>query len=73
MDAVAPFAGPVLDVPHDVTPSQLQALLNGLVKEDGSCMYTFFVQGQELGCDLGMHLVKHKVRLPPPLCLFINY
>lgn len=62
------LAGPVLDVPHDVTPSQLQALLNGLVKEDGSCTYTFSVQGQELGCNLGVHLVKHKVRPSLTLC-----
>ncbi len=54
-------AGPQLDVPHDVTPSQLETLLNGLQQSDERLSYSFFIHEQELAAELGAHLLKHKV------------
>lgn len=54
------FAGPQLDVPHDVTPSQLETLLNGLRQTEERLPYSFFIQEQELAAELGAHLLKHK-------------
>ena len=55
-------AGPQLDLPHDVTPSQLETLLNGLLQSDEKLPYSFFVEDQELAAELGLHLLKHKAR-----------
>ncbi|EFN51765.1 hypothetical protein CHLNCDRAFT_56362 [Chlorella variabilis] len=51
---------PQLDVPHDVTPSQLETLLNGLRQTEERLPYSFFIQEQELAAELGAHLLKHK-------------
>jgi hypothetical protein len=54
--------GPQLDVPHTVTPQQLETLLNGLLlQQDDRLPYSFFVQDQELASELGPHLKKHTV------------
>ncbi len=59
--AITP-AGPQLDVPHDVTPAQLEALLNGLLQNEDKLPYSFFIEDTELAAELGQHLMKHKVR-----------
>lgn len=47
-------------MPHDVTPEQLETLLNGLLQAEERLPYSFFVEEQELAADLGGHLAKHK-------------
>lgn len=54
-------AGPQLDVPQDVTPSQLETLLNGLLTNEEKLPYSFFIEDQELAAELGAHLLKQKV------------
>ncbi len=54
-------AGPQLDLPHDVTPKQLETLLNGLLKQEEKLPYSFFVNEQQLSQELGSHLLQHKV------------
>jgi NLE (NUC135) domain len=50
-------AGPQLDVPADVTPKQLEELLNGLLgQNDSPTPYTFYAADAELLSDLGSHL-----------------
>lgn len=39
-------AGPALDVPHSVTPQQLEVLLNGLLQNDEKLPYSFYIEGQ---------------------------
>lgn len=56
-------AGPQLDVPHDVTPKQLETLLNGLLQQEEKLPYSFFIHEQQLSDELGAHLLKNKVRL----------
>lgn len=53
--------GPQLDVPHDVTPAQLETLLNGLLQAEEKLPYSFFIDEQELAAELGVHLQKNKV------------
>eukprot|EP00887_Chlorella_sp_A99_P001715 scaffold8.g1715.t1 len=69
--------GPELDVPHDVTPQQLEALLNGLLQARAGCArlsacnsaavneeklpYSFYIEELELAGELGTHLAKQKV------------
>ena len=55
------LAGPQLDLPHDVTPKQLETLLNGLLKQEDKLPYSFFVNEQQLAQELGSHLLQHKV------------
>lgn len=57
------LAGPQLDVPQDITPAQLEILLNGLlVQEDGEKLpYSFHIQDMPLLGELGAHLQIHKV------------
>jgi hypothetical protein len=38
--------GPALDVPHSVTPQQLEVLLNGLLQNEEKTPYSFYVEGQ---------------------------
>ncbi len=54
--------GPQLDVPHDVTPKQLETLLNGLLKQEEKLPYSFFVNEQQISEELGTHLLKNKVQ-----------
>lgn len=58
----AACAGPQLDLPHSVTPANLETLLNGLLHQDDKLPYSFFVADQQLSEALGSHLQKHKVR-----------
>ena len=60
------LAGPQLDLPHDVTPKQLETLLNGLLKQEEKLPYSFFVNEQQLAQELGSHLLQHKVN---PYCI----
>ncbi|KAF8060590.1 NLE1 [Scenedesmus sp. PABB004] len=54
-------AGPALDVPHTVTPQQLEVLLNGLLQHEEKTPYSFYIDGQELAGELGEHLRKAAV------------
>lgn len=38
--------GPTLDVPHTVTPQQLEVLLNGLLQNEEKMPYSFYIEGQ---------------------------
>lgn len=58
-------AGPQLDLPHNVTPANLETLLNGLLEQNEKLPYSFFVEEQQLSDALGSHLQKHKVRSLP--------
>jgi len=54
--------GPQLDIPHDVTPEQLETLLNGLLQQDQDRQpYSFYIEDLELGGPLGVHLKKEGV------------
>lgn len=59
--------GPQLDVPHDVTPLQLETLLNGLLQSDERLPYSFFINDTELIADLGAHLQAHTVSVETAL------
>ena len=48
-------------MPHDVTPKQLETLLNGLLKQEEKLPYSFFVNEQQISDELGTHLLKNKV------------
>eukprot|EP00882_Tetradesmus_deserticola_P033717 GHRQ01038539.1.p1 GENE.GHRQ01038539.1~~GHRQ01038539.1.p1 ORF type:complete len:163 (+),score=40.14 GHRQ01038539.1:284-772(+) len=60
-------AGPALDVPHSVTPQQLEVLLNGLLQNDEKTPYSFYIEGQELAGELGEHLRKQQVSVEQSL------
>jgi len=51
-------AGPQLDLPADVTPPQLQELLNTLLRNEEPTPYAFYVADVELADELGPHLAK---------------
>lgn len=63
--------GPQLDVPHNVTPKQLETLLNGLLQhaEDERHPYSFFVDEQELASELGEHLERNKASVETALSI----
>lgn len=42
--------GPTLDVPHTVTPQQLEVLLNGLLQNEEKMPYSFYIEGQVCFC-----------------------
>jgi hypothetical protein len=50
--------GPQLDLPVDVTPKQLEELLNGLLRAEEPTPYAFYASDAELTTDLGSHLSK---------------
>ena len=56
-------AGPQLDLPHDVTPAQLETLLNGLLQNSDPLPYSFFLEDQEVAGELGAHLLRNQVRI----------
>jgi hypothetical protein len=62
-----PHAGSQLDVPASVTPMQLEALLNGLLSNDEKLPYSFHIEEQELGGELGLHLQKHSISVEKAL------
>ena len=41
-----PSAGPQLDVPQGITPTQLEALLNGLLSNEEGVPYSFYIEDQ---------------------------
>ncbi len=55
-------AGPQLDLPQNVTVTQLETLLNGLLSNEEKLPYSFFVNDVELADELGQHLLNHKVK-----------
>ena len=61
------IAGPQLDLPHDVTTTQLETLLNGLLRNEEKLPYSFFIQDVELAVELGAHLLKNKVSVETAL------
>lgn len=60
-------AGPQLDLPASVTPSQLETLLNGILANDQKVPYSFYVADLELSTSLGDHLQKHGVSVETAL------
>jgi hypothetical protein len=60
-------AGPQLDLPHDVTPQQLEVLLNGLLQNEEKMPYSFYVEEQELAGGLGEFLATNKVSVEAAL------
>ncbi|GLC40463.1 hypothetical protein PLESTB_001572700 [Pleodorina starrii] len=59
--------GPQLDIPHNVTPMQLEVLLNGLLNNDEKLPYSFYIEEQELLGELGTHLGAHKISVEKAL------
>ncbi|KNC78588.1 notchless protein like 1 [Sphaeroforma arctica JP610] len=55
--------GPPLDLPQDITPKLLEALLNQLLEAEEPDRernpYTFYINDQELVTDVGTHIEKH--------------
>ncbi len=39
-------AGPQLDIPHNVNPTQLEVLLNGLLNNEEKLPYSFYIEDQ---------------------------
>eukprot|EP00963_Diacronema_lutheri_P001395 scaffold86_cov338-Pavlova_lutheri.AAC.58 len=48
--------GPKLDLPFDVTPTQLQALVNDMLQSGEPLPYAFYVDGKEVVGELGQFL-----------------
>ncbi|GIL67555.1 hypothetical protein Vafri_20907 [Volvox africanus] len=61
--------GPQLDIPHNVTPMQLEVLLNGLLNNEEKLPYSFFIEEQELLGELGAHLGIHKISVEKALSI----
>ncbi|KXZ41140.1 hypothetical protein GPECTOR_735g893 [Gonium pectorale] len=59
--------GPQLDIPHNVTPAQLEVLLNGLLNNEEKLPYSFYIEDQELLGELGSHLAAHKLSVEKAL------
>lgn len=55
------LAGPQLDLPHNVSPANLETLLNGLMQQSENQPYSFFIEEQQLTDDLGTFLQDNKV------------
>ena len=60
-------SGPQLDLPHDVTPAQLETLLNGLLASEERLPYSFFIDDSELGEELGAFLLRNNVSVETAL------
>lgn len=54
-------------MPASANPSQLEVLLNGLLKNEHKVPYSFYVDEQELGTPLIDHLEKHKLSVETAL------
>lgn len=54
-------AGSQLQLPHQTTPQQLETLLNGLLKNDESVPYAFYLEGLELNGEIGAAMLKNDV------------
>ena len=48
--------GPKLDLPFDVTPTQLQALVNDMLQSEEPLPYAFYLDGKEVVGELGQFL-----------------
>jgi len=59
--------GPQLDLPSNVTPAQLETLLNGLLNHEEKLPYSFYIEEQELAGELGEHLAKQAVSVEKAL------
>ena len=53
-------SGPPLNLPADITPDQLQLLLNTLLKNDEPLPYSFFVDEQEIVSNLQKDVIENK-------------
>ena len=58
---IAHVTGPQLDLPHNVTPANLETLLNGLLHQTDKQPYTFYVEEEQLSDELGLFLQAKKV------------
>ncbi|PNH03382.1 Notchless [Tetrabaena socialis] len=65
--ATGDATGPQLDIPHNVTPMQLEVLLNGLLNNEEKLPYSFYIEEQELLGELGAHLGTHKLSVEKAL------
>ena len=61
LNMLAITAGPQLDLPQNVTPTNLETLLNGLLQQTEKQPYSFFVEEQQLDDELGLFLQAKKV------------
>uniref|UniRef100_A0A0C9QVM9 TSA: Wollemia nobilis Ref_Wollemi_Transcript_5414_2075 transcribed RNA sequence n=1 Tax=Wollemia nobilis TaxID=56998 RepID=A0A0C9QVM9_9CONI len=53
--------GASVDLPQDISPPQLTALVNALLKNEEKLPYAFYISDQELVGQLGTYLLKNKV------------
>ena len=60
VDTEGNSTGPQLDVPTHITPKQCQVLLQGLLSDEESRLYSFYINDQELAGSLVEHLEKNK-------------
>eukprot|EP00798_Chlamydomonas_sp_ICE-L_P015895 gene15895-22029_t len=65
--AAGDTTGPQLDLPSNVTPTQLEVLLNGLLTNEEKLPYSFYIEEQELAGELGDHLSKNAVSVEKAL------
>jgi len=56
-------SGPPFEIPIDITPSQLELLINNLLKNEDELPYTFYVQDLEVQTTLKQHITTHKVQV----------
>eukprot|EP00899_Mesostigma_viride_P016657 jgi/Mesvir1/24993/Mv16951-RA.1 len=63
VDSAGAAVGPQLDLPQNVTPEQLQNLLNSLLENEEKLPYAFYLGDLELVEELGAHLQAHEVSL----------
>jgi len=59
--------GPPLDLQDDVTPAQLNTLLNTLLENEEKLPYSFYIDDKELSAELGAHLKKHSISVESSL------
>lgn len=59
--------GPPLDLGTDVTPQQLNALLNTLLENEEPLPYSFYVNDKELAGELGEHIRKNAISVESSL------
>lgn len=50
-----------------MTTTQLETLLNGLLRNEEKLPYSFFIEDVELAVELGAHLLKNKVSVETAL------
>ena len=62
-----PDTGPPLDLTNDVTPAQLNTLLNTLLENDEKLPYSFYINDKELAGELGDHIKKNAISVESSL------